>query len=394
MAKRTAAFVGVGHSRVLRYDDVPLGRLTLDACRAAIADAGLSVSDIDGVAVAPLQPFDSDGSPYEGRDTVTTSFVIRALGLDVRWAENVPGMVGQSFIEAINAVESGACRYALVFRSLHSPRGSYGFTTQAGARGRAQFSAPYGVYAPAQFAPWWHAYRDKYGSGSREQMATFVVQERKHGLRYEHGYWAQNKPVELTVDDYLSSPLVSTPFSRLDCDIPIQGCAAFIVTTAERAADLPGPPAYVVATAAPVAPVRGAVHEMTFEREEQGGALVARELWRDAGFSRDDVSLANVYDGFSIITMLWLESLGFCGRGEVFDFIQDGRIAMDGPLPLNPSGGSLGSGRMHGAVHLFDSIQQVRGRAGKCQVDGAQIALTVIGPASIGAGLVFAREPR
>jgi acetyl-CoA acetyltransferase len=393
MGRHAAAVVGIGHSRVMRYDDVPLGQLTLEACRAAIADAGLKPADIDGVACAPLQPFDSEGSSYEGRDVVTTNFVLRGLGLDARWAQDVTGLAGQSFIEAVHAVESGACDYALVFRSLHSPRGSYGLTRKASAGGRrAQFSAPYGVFAPSQFAPWWHEYRDRYGSGTREQMATFVVQERKHGLLYENGYWRQHKPVELTVEDYLSSPIVTTPMCVLDCDIPVQGCAAFVVTTADRAAGLPGPPAYVAGVSAPPLASAGRVAELTMEREREGGARVARELWRDSGLSPADVNVASLYDGFSIITMLWLEALGFCGEGEAFDFIAGGRIALDGQLPLNPSGGSLGAGRMHGAAHLVDSIQQVQGRAAARQVPGAQVSLTSIGPASIGACILFTSE--
>jgi acetyl-CoA acetyltransferase len=392
VTKHSAVVVGIGHSRVMRYDDVPLGQLTVEACRAAVADAGLQGADIDGVVCAPMQPFDSEGSSYEGRDLVTSSFAVRALGLDPRWAVDVRGLVGQSFIEAVRAVEAGACEYALVFRALHSPRGSYGFTRQAGARGQAAFSAPYGVFAPGMFAPWWHEYRDRYGSGSREQMATFVVQERKNGLLYEHGYWRQRGAAELTAEEYLSSPIVSTPMCVLDCDIPIQGAAAFVVTTADRAADLPGPPAYVAGVSAPPLVSRGSVAVLTYEREREGGARIARELWRDTDLRQADVSVANLYDGFSIITMFWLEALGFCGPGEAFDFIQDGRIALDGQLPLNPSGGSLGAGRMHGAAHLMDSIQQVQGRAGARQVPGAQVALASIGPASVGACIMFARE--
>jgi acetyl-CoA acetyltransferase len=393
MVKHAAAVVGIGHSPVARFDEMPLGRLAVDACRAAIDDAGLKVSDIDGVVCAPMQPFDSESSSYQGRDVLTTSFLIPTMGLNIRWAEDVSGLVGQSFIEAVHAVESGACNYALIFRALHSPKGSYGFTTQTAARGRAQFSAPYGVFAPGMFAPWWHEYRDKYGTGSREQMATFVVQERQHGLLYEHSYWRQNKPIELTVEDYLNSPIVSTPMCVLDCDIPVQGCAAFVLTTGDRAAELPNSPAYVVGVSAPTMGSTGRVAELTFQKEEMCGAQVARELWRDTDFRQADVSVANLYDGFSIMTMLWLESLGFCGPGEAFDFIQDGRIALDGQLPLNPNGGSLGAGRMHGAAHLVDSIQQVQGRAGLCQVSGAQVALASIGPASIGACIMFACEP-
>ena len=224
---------------MFRHDDVPLGALAAEACRLAIADAGLEPSQIDGVACAPTQPFALEGRTFDGLQFVTTEFVTRALDLEPKWNVNHPGNLGHSVVEAINSVETGLCNFSLIFRALHSPSRSYGLTTEEVVGGSAQLLAPYGSFAPAVFGQMWHAYQDKYHNGTREQMATYVVQARHHGLLYEGSYWSQHRSVELSVDDYLTARLVSTPLSVYDCDIPVQGCSAFIVTTADRAVDLP-----------------------------------------------------------------------------------------------------------------------------------------------------------
>lgn len=394
--RHTAAFVGVGQSRLMRYDDVPLGLLAVEACRAAVADAGLDMSQIDGIACIPRQPYDTAGAQIDGRDFVSTHFLLRNLGIpSTRWGSNVDIMLAHSVAEAVNAVEAGACSYALVFRALHSPRGGYGHTTSAVAAGEQQFRAPYGRFPPADFAQMWTRYQSVYGSGSREQMATFVLQERKNGLLWEQGYWAQYHPEPLTLDEYMSARMITTPFCLFDCDIPVQGCGAFVITTAERAADLSNAPAYVLGTAAPYF----ASHENvvsrghTLEMHEACGRVIAANLWADSGLSTKDIQVANLYDGFSFITMLWLEALGFCGYGEAFDFIQDGRITPDGELPLNPGGGNLGTGRLHGFNQLLESVLQVTGRAGKRQIDGADVAIATVGPPARGASLLIGRHP-
>jgi acetyl-CoA acetyltransferase len=205
------------------------------------------------------------------------------------------------------------------------------------------------------------------------------VQERKNGLLYEGSYWYQHQPKELSVGEYLDARIVSTPLSINDCDLPIQGVGAFVLTTGERAKDLRHPPAYVCGIGESEVPLSG-IPIVTLDVQLANAKSIGASLWADSGLALGDVKVADLYDGFSMLTISWLEGLGFCGEGEGFEFIQEGRIAIDGELPVNPSGGSIGSGRLHGCNHLMDGILQVMGRSGRRQVSNAEVALVAIGP--------------
>lgn len=385
------AITGVGHSRVLRRPDEPLGRLTLDACRAALDDAGLPPERIDGVACAPRQPVSGRADTHDGLDHVTADFVARGLGLRTTWRENVGGSLLGSLVAAVHAVGAGRCEAVLVCRSLHGPRGRYGYTTTKGATGPAQFEAPYGVFVPAVWAQIWQRYRDLYGVGTRAEMAELVVQSRANGLLWEHGYWTSRGAPPLTVDEYLAGRMVSTPLCLHDCDVPVHGAAAFVVGRPD--ADAPHPPAYVLGLAPPVHADGNVLRPWPLEQEQAGGREVAARLWADSGLGPGDVDVANLYDGFSIIAILWLEAFGFCGPGEGFAFVQDGRTALGGGLPLNTSGGNLGAGRMHGIPHLMDAVLQVTGRAGPRQVRDAATALVALGPQSGGGAVLLGASP-
>jgi acetyl-CoA acetyltransferase len=386
------AIVGVGHSPVFRRAEQPLGRLAVDACRLAIADAGLTAREIDGVVCAPRQPGAAGLAGYDGEQYVSADHLVRTLGCTDAWSEHVTGSLGASMVAAIDAVASGRCRAVLVCRSLYGPPGAYMLSTGDAVSGPAQYDAPYGVAVPAVWARMWHRYRDLYGGGTREEMATLVVQERANGLRWEHGYWTQHGGRPLSVADYLDSRTVSTPMCIHDCDLPVHGAAAFVVTSAERAADAARPAAFVRAVAPPVVADGNALRPWPLEQEQELGRTLAQRLWRASGVSTTDIDLANLYDGFSIIAILWLEAFGFCAAGEGFAFVQDGRIAPDGDLPLNTSGGSLGAGRMHGVPHLMDSVLQVTGRAGPRQIADARLALVVLGQQSAGTALLLSAD--
>lgn len=388
--KHHVAVTGIGHSRILRNPDVPLGRLAVEAAQRAIADAGLQVGDIDGVICTPSVPFDLDVAPRDGHHFVSADLVITALGLQPRWGLNHQRMVAQSMIEAVHALEAGVCDYALVVRALHNPgSGTYGHTAAQGAKGTGQWRLPYGAFYPGTWGQMWSRYRDLYGSGTREQMGAFVIRSREYGLMNPDSYWAQYKPAQLTMAKYLAGPTVSSPLTLFDCDIPIQGVAAFVLTRDERALDGPNKPAYVLGVASPPVPMPTDADMYPLEQEEMFGARTAELLWADAGLTPADVDVANLYDGFSFITMVWLESMGFCGRGEAFEFVQGDRTSLKGELPLNTGGGNLGSGRMHGVAHLMGSIRQVSDRAGEAQVPGAEVALTVVGAQRSAGALLF-----
>lgn len=390
-ASRRAAFAGFGLSRVFRHAEVPLGQLAVDASMTAIEDAGLEVSQIDGLVCTPDPPFAMAHELQEGTHYVSTRYMTQELGIAPEWTGEVPGTIGNSAIEAVRAIEAGECDTILLFRALHSPKGGYGHTAEQGIGGPMQYFGPYGLFPPGLTCGMpWTKYQQKYKTGTREQMATYVIQERRNGLLFDGGYWSLHHPQELTVDEYLNARMVSSPASIFDCDLPIQGAGAFIVTTAERARDLAHPPAYVLGTAQITPPKEPVVDPFrTLEVQVEFGRDIARQLWATTGLGPKDIDVADLYDGFSMITMCWLESLGFCGEGEAFDFIQNGRIALDGELPVNPSGGNLGGGRLHGVNHLMDAVLQVMGRSGPRQVPDVDVALAAIGPASPIAGALI-----
>lgn len=382
-----AAVVGVGHSRVFRRADVPLGVLAIEACKQAIEDAGLSPSDIDGVATATYMPFEVGEAERPGVNVLTPSFMIGALGLDANWTESVvAGSAQHCVIEASHAVAAGACRYALAFRGLYNPVGRrYGLSSPTTAEGRNQFRGPYGIFAPGAFAHYAQRHMALYG-GTREQMAEFASKNRDRALQWEYGYWANHGGGPLTVDDYMTSRMISYPLCIHDCDIPVQACAAFVLTNEERAKDLRNPPVYVRGTSAPVGAPKSTV--MSLEEFMACGRLIGDNLWRQAGVGPQDVSIANLYDGFSMLTPMWAEALGFCGEGEGFSWMNETS------LPVNTGSGNLGSGRTHGISQMLDSVLQLMGRRGQSQVEGAELAVATGYLLDSGRGIVFGKDPR
>src|SRR4029453_19202834 len=179
---------------------------------------------------------------------------------------------------------------------------------------------------------------------SREKMATLAVTQRRHCHMNPHAYFHK---VPLTVQDYLDSRMVAYPFCLYDCDIPVQGAVAIVLTTADRARDLKPKPAYLAGYGERLRfEVAGRIGSLANYME--GGRSSAELTWARSGFAPKDVDVAQIYDGFSASVLSGLESYGFCKEGEALDFIQGGRIELDGELPLNTFGGSLSTGRIHG----------------------------------------------
>jgi acetyl-CoA acetyltransferase len=391
------AIVGVGRSRVFRYDDVPLGVLAVEAGREAIDQAGLTVEDVDGLCCVPDQPFAGAGS-LDGVNLVSNRFMARALGIDPAWAFDSSGLVSHSLVSAIGAVEAGLCEYALVFRGMHSPSGSYGHTNPREAGGQDQFVAPYGAFYPAIFGQIWQRYQSVHGTGSREQMAGFVSRSRRNALKNPRTYWASHDPRELSIDEYLHGRMVSEPLSIFDCDLPIQVAGAFLITSDDRARALERDGSLRQA-----AYVRGLAWSQpgqfagsmvpTLEQGRSGGRVLADRFWRSARLAREDVNVLELYDGFSIFAPLWAETLGFCEEGAGFEFID--RVAMEGsdPLIANTSGGSLGGGRLHGMAQYSEAALQVMGEAGDRQVEDVVASLGIVGTMETGVILAFGKEP-
>ena len=374
LGERRAVLSGVGQSDIGRrlFRD-PL-ELTLDACIAAIEDAGLTTADIDGISTYPGAM--SGPAGFSGAGAVE---VHDALRLELDWwmgGLELPSQLG-AVIEACLAVSAGLAKHVLCFRSVFegSAQGTGGrAAVMPGGSGRSggfrasgfmewtlPFSAPSAAMWIAMFA---QRHFHEYGT-TREQLAQIALNARKNAALNPKGIYRD----PMTMDDYLNVRMITTPFCLYDCDAPCDGGTAVIVSRADTVGDLRKPPIHVeaVGTALRGRPSWDQFDDLTSMAVRDAGA----QLWTRTDLTPQDVQLAEMYDGFSFITMAWLEAMKFCGKGESGPFVEGGaRIALDGELPLNTNGGQLSSGRLHGFGFIHEACTQLWGEAGDRQVPG------------------------
>jgi acetyl-CoA acetyltransferase len=382
------AVVGFAHSPIRRHTEVPLGALVIETGLEAIADAGLRRDQIDGFTTGALFP-SSGGRPIvDGTHVVTSDWLVEHLKVQPRWLCGFQG-VGQlpgSVILATNAIATGAADYVLVHRAMYNPPGRYHENPMTGAEGAAQWVAPQGYWGPpVQAARAYTEYMQRYGA-SRADMAAVVVEARTNGARIPWSYW-RDKPV--TEEDYLSARMIAEPISILDCDIPVSGVGAFVLTSAERARDLPHRPVYVAGYAQGRWRAPNSIDHWTLDDMEEGGRRVAAILWENTGLGPDDIDVPQVYDGFSPLVYLWLEALGYCPRGEAHRFVRDGGISTATGLPALSGGGALGNGRMHGVPQMLECYLQLSGRAGERQLERAELGLACQAAPNFGGVVVY-----
>ncbi|GGL13422.1 hypothetical protein GCM10011588_29820 [Nocardia jinanensis] len=388
------AIAGCAQSAIQRHADSPLGALAVDTARRAIADAGLELGEVDGIVAASMFPTAGSHTVEDGISTVTAAWMAEHLGAAPRYVAGFQGVgqVSGALTLGINAVACGAADYLLFFRALHNPRGSYHGNSTREITGPQQWTAPTGYFGPlAMIALPYTEYLQRYGA-DREAMAAVLVEARKNGARIPWSHWYR-KP--LTAQQYLDAPLLADPVCRYDCDIPVDGVAAFVLTSADRARDLRHRPVYIsgYAQSSPV-PHRLPLH-WPLDDIMRGGAETARRLWESAGVGPDEVDLPQLYDGFSPLVWFWLEALGFCPVGEAHRFVQDGRIDSDRPdgLPVLSGGGALGNGRMHGIPQMLECYLQLAGRAGARQRAKATIGVACQSSPHYGGAVVYSAEP-
>jgi acetyl-CoA acetyltransferase len=252
--------------------------------------------------------------------------------------------------------------------------------------GQQQFKAPYGgsgvVSTVAMYA---RRHMHQYGT-RREHLGMVALNSRRNAVHNPRALFRQR----ITMEEYLAAPMIADPFGLLDCDVPADMGMALVLTTAERARDLKARPVYVEAAA------HGLGHRASWEQiesiDEMANYHASRNLWERTGLTPRDLDVGDFYDGFSWLTLSWLEALGICGRGESGPFVGGGRIYPEGELPLNTHGGNLSEGRVHGAGHILEAVQQLRGEAGPRQVKDARIAVATNGGGATAGGVVFVRE--
>jgi len=377
--ERRAAITGIGQSAIgRRLHQDPLA-LTIDACLAAIDDAGLTPKDIDGLATYP----GFVGGMPRGFTGAGAVDVHDALRLELTWFDSGIETSGQlgSVIKACMAVACGLARHVVCFRSVWegSAQGGGG---RAGigagipkAGGVQQWTLPFSAASAAVWiAMFAQRHFHEYGT-TREQMAWIALNGRRNAALNPNAIYRQ----PMTIDDYLAARLISTPFCLLDCDVPCDGATAVVVSHVDAARDLRRAPVRVeaVGTALRGRPSWDQFDDLTTMATRDAG----RHLWSRTDLTPADVQLAELYDGFSFLAMSWLEALGLCGVGESGPFIEGGtRIARDGQLPLNTHGGQLSAGRLHGYGFLHEAVLQLRGDAGERQVPGGpQVGIAAAG---------------
>jgi acetyl-CoA acetyltransferase len=368
---------GTGYSRIGRHVDTPCGILAVEAAHAALAEAGLDPEAVDGLANFPQAGHVTAGST-DGIDFASAELMARLLRLpQLRWRGSVqPGDFASSVVAGVHAISSGACETVLVWRAMHNPRDIvYGQVQGRVASGETEFTAPYGFGdAISRFAMPYSRYLAKYGA-TREHMAAFIINNRTNAANNPDAVF-YGRPV--TTDEYLSARMIADPFSILDCDMPVDGAGAVVLTTLENAREAAYPAVYVSGSSS-LGINLGTTAVVLLEDHEESAAQVAEALWANSGLGPADVDSANLYDGFSYFTYLLLEAFGFCGKGEAFEFIQGDRIRVKGAFPLNTSGGSLGMGRLHGTPQVIESVRQIQGRAEGRQISRANVVLAVTG---------------
>jgi acetyl-CoA acetyltransferase len=298
------------------------------------------------------------------------------------WWATIPIPFTFTLTNAVNAVFAGACTTAVVYHSLYRTgrfSGSAGvdpfrarMTPREGGIGEPPHTATdgYALYA----ARYMHDYGAK-----KEYFGLVAINERTNASKNEHA--VMRTPI--TMEDYLNARMIRWPLNLLDMDIAIDGADAVVVTTAERARDLKKKPVYV--------------HAATFGQTEHpnvvnleglhhlGHDVVMEALWQKSDLKLKDMDIYFAYDGFTIITLNWLENAGWCQHGEAGLFLehhwdkQENRVKINGRIPMNTHGGNLSEGATQGSGHVREAVMQLRGEAGSRQVSNCENALLTIG---------------
>ena len=381
--EKDAIISGIGISRIGRRTGIPGFELTMEAVRAAIDDAGLAASDIDGIATLGDTP----------AAEVNAELGIEASDSGTGFST---GGLMNPVISACRAVSEGHARHVLIYRTIQMLGGTVPVKPDENAPVppmAKMFDTPEGetppvvgpmddvgdlVAAQGYSAANWLAlhcrrHMELYGT-TKEQLGWLAINSRRNAALNPRAVFRD----PITMADYLGARPVSTPFGLLDCDIPIDGSVALVVSAADYAKDCPHRAVKVEAVGGSNG-AGGWFHRADYPK--MASADAAAQMWSRTDLTPADLNLAELYDGFTFLTFAWLEALGICGDGEAGPFVEGAeRIALDGALPLNTYGGQLSAGRMHGYWLLHEACLQLRGEAGERQVrERPEVAVAAVG---------------
>ena len=369
MREGRTAITGIGQTAFTKASGQTVLALCAEASAAAIADAGLTPADIDGLITFT-------------QDTNDEFELIRTLGIErMRWMSRSPfggGCSYATFQQAVAAIESGQARNVLIFRAFNE-RSERRFGQPRPREGETRdLHFSFGLTTPAQvYGLWYRRYMEKYGVTS-EDLGRYVVQARAYAAT-NPAAWFYERPI--TLDEHQQSRWIAEPLLRkLDCCQESDGGVAFVVSALDQAR------AGARASGRPVVRILAAEHLWAADNDvmfnyykkdltaQEDTEALAAGMWETSGLSPSDVDVMTIYENFSPIVHMTLDAFGFCGRGEAKDLINSGGIGPGGVIPLNTNGGLLGEAYIHGMNNALEGVRQIRGDAPN-QVKDAKVAL-------------------
>jgi acetyl-CoA acetyltransferase len=369
-----AAIAGIGQTEFSKSSGRSELQLASEAVRAAIADAGLTPADVDGLVTFTA-------------DTNDELALMRSVGIQsVAWTSRTPfggGGACATIQHAAAAVAAGVAEVVVVYRAFNERSGRrFGQPQSGNGLPGANWYLPYGLDTPAKmYSLWFQRYMHKFGLTNAD-FGRYSVVARKHAAT-NPAAWFFGRPI--TLEDHQRSRWIVEPILRLlDCCQESDGGVAIVVTTPERARDLPTP--LVLVKAAAQGNTIDGDTIFNYYHSDIGrfpeAQQTAQRIWAISGIEPTDVDVAMIYENFSPVVFYQLEAYGFCGYGEAKDFIADGHIDLDGSTPVNPNGGLLGEAYIHGLNNITEGVRQIRGQAAN-QVDRARHVLCSAGRSAV-----------
>jgi acetyl-CoA acetyltransferase len=357
----TTAIVGIGQTEFSKAAGRSETQLAAEAIVAALADAGLTTADVDGLVSYTIDP-------------VEETELVRTLGIpEIHFSSRVPYGGGGSqgvLLHAASALVSGIADVVVAYRAVKARSGERFGRAAVGGRGTSshsgstamQWCTPYGVLTPASWMSlnsvrYMHAY-----GVSSEDFGRAVVQFREYAANNPNAHFYR-KPI--TLEDHQASRWIAEPAIRLfDCCQETDGSVALVITSADRASASDEP--ILIGAAAQAGLFEEEIASNHYAKDiavMEGCAAMADRLFEGHGFERSDIDVAMIYDAFSPMFFLQLEALGFCSPGEAKDFIADGNLGPQGSLPCNTNGGLIGEGYIHGLNLTTEAVRQLRGQS-------------------------------
>lgn len=386
MASNEVYLTGIGQSEVgIRLTRHPL-LLTLDAVCEALDEAGLTIGQIDGVSTYPGRTAALLGFSPVGADEL-----VDALGIRATWHAGGGEITSQlgAVVAAVGAIRSGQARHVLCFRTVYEAAAmanpeEYPVPRRERVDSYSQWFAPFNAISAATWtAQYAMRHVKKYGL-TREQLAQIALTDRANSARNPRALVRE----PLTMDEYMSARMISSPLCLFDCDRYSDASTVLIVSAGDAIDEVSCTPIRIAAMA-------GTVERHSWDQAEWMACYpTGADLWKRTDYTPADVDTAQLYDGFSFQALAWLESLGFCEVGEGGRFIEGGqRIALDGELPLNTGGGQIGGGRLHGFGFAHEAVVQLRGLGGERQVPGdPRVAVCASGGGPLATALLLTRD--